>query len=74
MHFHSRYLSEDFSQMLVITQRSPCPSEAYGGGWEDLGKEGLDCALQVTSHLTLCHGNGKASPTYLLFANSQKEL
>ena len=31
-----------------ITERSPCPSEAYGGGWEGLGKEGQDCAVHVT--------------------------
>ena len=34
--------------MLVNAQRSPCPSEVYGGGWEGFGKEGQGCAHYVT--------------------------
>ena len=45
-HFHIHDLSEASSQLFEKTQRIPCPSEAYGGGWAGLGKEGQGCAIQ----------------------------
>ena len=41
------------SYILVSVQRSPCSFEAYGGGWEGLGKEGHGCAVHLKIYLYL---------------------
>ena len=48
---------------VCLMMRSPSPSEAYGGGWEGLGKEGLGCAIVLAIHLNWMSRKWKCSNT-----------